>query len=361
MNAAVPEPRGARAGSDPWLDIDHLPDAVVVADGGLTVTATNRAARVLLGSEAELVGLSIQDALPLRDEAGRDWWECLRPVDGLATRVRQPERVLTIAGRDGERDAFVTMSFVRDSERRLSRLVVCLRDTAARDRSERSASELVATVAHELRSPLTGVKGFTQTLLTRWDRFDDDAKKHMLTTINFDADRVTRLIGELLDVSRIEVGRLELRRQVVDIEALVQRDIASRVAAGEPEERFVVRREGELPELWADPDKLSQVVGNLVENAVRHGAGTVSVVLTAAGDATTVTVTDEGEGIAPDIAARVFRKFWQGSSSRRGTGLGLFIAKGIVDAHGGTIEAGSTDSGGARLRFVLPAGAPHLG
>ena len=340
---------------------DEIPDAVVVTDADLVVVDANPAAlRLLETSAARIVGHPITEAMPLSDRDGNDWWDCLRPIDGLATRVRAPEKLLTVVTSGGrERDVLVTMSFVRDSELALRRLVVCLRDTATRDRLERSGADLVSTVAHELRSPLTSVKGFTATLLAKWDRFDDDQKRHMLATVNADADRVTRLIGELLDVSRIESGRLELRKQVIDVEAIVRNDVAARVAAGERAARFVVRREGDLGEIWADPDKVAQVVGNVVENAVRHGAGTVTVVITPAGTGVAVTVTDEGEGIRPEVASRVFRKFWRGSAIR-GTGLGLFIAKGIVDAHGGSIEAGGTEAGGAMVRFSLPAGTPDF-
>ena len=137
----------------------------------------------------------------------------------------------------------------------------------------------MSTVAHELRSPLTSVKGFTATLLAKWHRFNDDQKRVMLETVNADADRVTRLITELLDVSRIEAGRLEMRRQVVDLAEEVRKVIAGRVAAGEPAERFRFETRGELPEMWLDPDKMGQILGNLVENAVRHGAGTVTIVV----------------------------------------------------------------------------------
>ncbi len=342
------------------IDVDELPDALVVADASLIVVSMNRSASRLLNRRSNAcVGRKLSEILPLQDEIGRDWWACVDPADGLVTRTRQPERQLTLCGDGDPTDVLMTMSFVRNRDRSLARVVICLRDTASRSRMERSGAELVSTVAHELRSPLTGVKGFTATLLAKWDRFTDDQKKHMLATINSDADRVTRLISELLDVSRIESGRLELRRQVVDVEDIVARDVAARVAAGEPEERFEVCRDGELPEVWADPDKVAQVVGNVVENGIRHGAGTVSIVIAPEAGGVAVTVTDQGDGIAPEVATRVFRKFWR-TSSGRGTGLGLFIAKGIVDAHGGTIEAGRSEGGGARVHFVLPAGTPDF-
>ena len=181
----------------------------------------------------------------------------------------------------------------------------------------------------------------------------------MLETVNADADRVTRLITELLDVSRIESGRLEVHRQLVDVPERARKIIAGRVAAGEPEERFRLETHAGLPETWLDPDKVDQILGNLIENAVRHGAGTVTVVVEpAAGTgAVTVSVQDEGEGIAPDLASRVFRQFWRGHR-RGGTGLGLYIVKGLVEAHGGTISVGRAPGGGAEFRFTMPAGAP---
>jgi signal transduction histidine kinase len=340
---------------------DELPDGVVVADARGTVVAVNPAAARLLRTSADAsLGRDLRAVLPLVDDQGRDWWQCTDPWGGLDTRTRQPERVLQLP--DG-RDLLVTAAYVRDPERRLQRLVVSLRDTHAREALERSRANLVSTVAHELRSPLTSVKGFTATLLAKWDRFDDEHKKLMLQTVNADADRVTRLITELLDVSRIDAGRLEMRRQVVDLEAAVRKAVAGRVAAGDGEDRFVLHVRAGLPETWADPDKLQQVVANLLENAVRHGDGTVTVVLQPARvgdvDGSEITVADEGPGIPEETAARVFTRFWRGNK-RGGTGLGLYIVKGLVEAHGGTVVVDRAPSGGALFRVLLPAGrAPY--
>jgi PAS domain S-box-containing protein len=339
---------------------DELPDGVLVADADGRVALLNPSAERILGSSVdETVGRDYREVLPLQDAQGRDWWVCTRPYDGLSTRVRQPEQLLTLRSAAGDRDVLVTAAYVRDAGRQVSRLVVCLRDTSARSRNERSGAELVSTVAHELRSPLTSVKGFTATLLAKWDRFGDEQKKLMLQTVNADADRVTRLISELLDVSRIEAGRLELRKQVVDVVESVRRDLDARIAAGEDSGRFNLVTDGELPEMWVDPDKLSQVVGNLVENALRHGGGTVAVTVRPRDGGAEVTVTDQGDGIPSEAQTRVFTKFWRGGG-RGGTGLGLYITKGIVEAHGGTIEAGRASDGGAQLTFWLPAGTPSF-
>lgn len=338
---------------------DELPDAVVVAGPGGVVELLNPAGERLLSTTVDaVIGRNLGEVLPLTDEQGRDWWACTRPFDGLDSRTRQPERRLQLAG---GQQVLVTAAYIRDDARRLQRLVVVLRDDRARERTDRSRADLVSTVAHELRSPLTSVKGFTATLLAKWERFTDEQKKHMLTTVNADADRVTRLLTELLDVSRIDAGRLEMRRQVVDLSSLVIRAVAARVADGEPESRFVVVIAADLPETWADPDKLDQVIANLVENALRHGEGTVTVTVAPWGDGTEVLVEDEGEGIAEETAVRVFTRFWRGSTRRGGTGLGLYIVKGLVEAHGGSVEVGRASTGGARFRFVLPAGnAPYL-
>ena len=338
---------------------DDLPDGVLVVDDTQTVVVVNPAAERLLGISADsAIGRLLTDVLPLVDDTGRDWWACTDPYGGLASRSRQPERRLQVTGGVAEgRDLLVTASYVREGKR-LSRLIVCLRDTKTRERLERSRADLVSTVAHELRSPLTSVKGFTATLLAKWDRFNDDQKKLMLETVNADADRVTRLLTELLDVSRIDAGRLEMRKQVVDLGKVINKVVAGCIASGEPAGRFVVSLQGELPEMWLDPDKIEQVIGNLVENALRHGEGTVTVALRPFDTGAEVTVADEGEGIPEETASRVFTRFWRGGNRRGGTGLGLYIVKGLVEAHGGTVEVGRSPSGGAQFRFVLPAGTP---
>ena len=148
-----------------------------------------------------------------------------------------------------------------------------------------------------------------------------------------------------------------MSRQVVDLGVVVRRHVAAMEARGEDPDRFQVRVADGVPEMWVDADKLDQVLGNLLENAVRHGAGLVTIVVEPDGDGASVTITDEGEGIPDEQRDRVFTRFWR-SGRRGGTGLGLYIVRGLVEAHGGHIEVGRGPSGGARFRFVLPAATP---
>jgi signal transduction histidine kinase len=343
---------------------DELPDGVVIADGEGRVVVFNRAAqRITRRAAQQCVGRPLDEALPLVDLEGRRWWACTNPYGGLAVRTGQPETRLLLP--DG-RDVLVTARYVRPERGGpVTRVVVGLRDTSARARVERRHADLIATVAHELRSPLTSVKGFTATLLAKWERFTDDQRKLMLETVDADADRVTRLIAELLDIARIDSGRLKLGCYPIDLAELVADQIAGMTAAGEPAERFDVQS-ADLPPVWADPDKLRQVVANLLENAVRHGEGRVTIgfeEVPADEDAErkgegprmiAMTVDDEGPGIPEAMLGRVFTRFWRGNR-RGGTGLGLYIVKGIVEAHGGTITVGRAPAGGARFRFTMPA------
>ena len=378
VSAISPLPEGpVRVPVGSLVFADDLPDGVVVADEAGRIIVFNRVAARLTGLDpAEVIGKFVFDVLPLRDAEGRDWWVCADPYHGLPTRTRHPERSLYLA--DGT-EILVSIGYVREDRRKggargshpVRRLVISLRGAQQRERLERSRAELVSTVAHELRSPLTSVKGFTATLLNKWGRFTDDQKRVMLETVNADADRVTRLITELLDVSRIESGRMEVHRQLVDVPDRARKIIAGRVAAGDAEDRFRLEVLEGLPETWLDADKIDQILGNLVENAVRHGAGIVTIVveptrLEGEDDpaAVAVSVRDQGEGISPDVAPRVFRQFWRGKprgGSRRGqhgggTGLGLYIVKGLVEAHGGTICVRRAPGGGAEFRFTVPAG-----
>jgi signal transduction histidine kinase len=341
-----------------------IPDGLVAADGEARVLFANQRALAITGRDAEeLVGCDIREALCLRDSDGTPWWEATDPWNGLHIRSGHREKLLMLP-EGGE--VLVTAKYVRRAPNQpVQRVVLLLRDAEQRRRTEAEHAALISTIAHELRSPLTSVKGFSATLLRRWERFSDDQKRLMIETIEADADRVTRLISELLDVSRIDAGRLQIRPQQVDVAAVFERHVERAVATGHARERFVVDVSPGLPAAWADPDRLDQILANLVENALRHGAGRVTLAAHPCPDApqehVELLVSDEGEGIPADQRPLVFARFWHGSGRGSGgsTGLGLYVVKGLIEAHGGTIHAESAPSGGAQFRFSLPARAPE--
>jgi signal transduction histidine kinase len=336
---------------DGRIAYDELPDGLVVADDtGQVVLVNSRAQRLLDLPADELIGKDLPHVLPLCDRSGRDWWTLADPYGGLATRTGHPEQTLYL----GARELLVCAAYVRELPlARVQRVVVTLRGGGARERADRRRADLVTTVAHELRTPLSAVKGFTTTLLRRWDRFDDAERREMVAAVRADADRLARLIGDLLDVGRIEAGRLELRRRPVDLGLLIDRQVAVQLAAG-AETEFRVERIAEVGALQVDADKVEQVLANLLDNARRHGAGAVTVRLEACAEGVAVTVSDRGRGVPAEHTHLIFQRFWR-DERRGGTGLGLYVARGIIEAHGGTIGVGRAAGGGAAFRFTLPA------
>ena len=247
--------------------------------------------------------------------------------------------------------ASVTIAYQREGEA-ITGAVLC-----ARPVGDKSGIAIVSTVSHELRSPLTSVKGYTSLMINRWDRLGDEQKKMMLEQVHTDADRVTRLVTELLDISRLETGRLVLRRQLVDVAELAG-TVVEKVGMAYPDLDCTLHFPEEFPRVYADPDKVQQVLTNLVENAAKYGDPVgMTIDARVAEDHVAVSVTDKGEGIPAEDLPRVFTKFFRRDHGKpTGTGLGLWISRGLAEAHGGELEATSTVGQGSTFTFTLPLG-----
>ncbi|MDR7255769.1 signal transduction histidine kinase [Nocardioides sp. BE266] len=332
---------------------DYYPDGILGATREGVITLLNAQGAALLGVDShEALGLPLDEVLRLLDQDGRTWLGVNRPFDSISIVRGMPEQSWLNAS--GE-EVLTTATLVRDGHLgRVAGIAVGLRSGRGRALLDRERSDLVATVAHELRSPLTGVKGFVQALLNRWDKLTDDQRKLMLETVNADADRLARLIAELLDVARIDTGRLQLYPRESSAEMLVGRVVSS-IEAGTAREITLEVEDG-LPEVFADPDKFTQVVTNLVENAIRHGQGQVSVSLAARPElpGVRITVDDEGDGIPVEMRRRVFTKFWTTGESG-GSGLGMYIVGGLSRAHGGRVTIEDAPGGGARVMVDWPS------
>lgn len=335
---------------------DLYPDGILGAGPDGTVTVINSQAATMLGVDvAESLGRPLADVLRLQDHEGRSWLEMNRPYDAINIVHGIPEQ--TWLDKEGE-EVLTTARHVRQPESGdVVGIAIGLRSGRGRARLDRERSDLVATVAHELRSPLTGVKGFVQALLNRWDKLNDDQRKLMLQTVSSDSDRLARLIAELLDVARIDTGRLSLYPRASAADVLVARVVES-VHVGSSGS-IELTQEGDDFTVFADPDKFTQVITNLVENGVRHGAGIVRVHLAPLDDqhdwpGLRIIVDDEGEGIPEEMRRRVFTKFWKSGKSG-GTGLGLYIVNGLTRVHGGTVTIADAPGGGGRVFVDWPS------
>lgn len=320
---------------------DLVPDAVLAVAPDGTLAAGNAAAVALLGELDGRIGRPAIDALVVRDPLGE-------PIEVDAWPEPGVEAELLFAHGDGS-DVPVTVTARRGGGGTV---------LAARPVGDRSGIAIVSTVSHELRSPLTSVKGYVSLLLNRWDRIEDDKKREMLAQVHHDADRVTRLVTELLDISRLETGRLVLRRQLVDLGVLAA-TVVEKVRMTHAALECDVQIDDGVPEVYADPDKLEQVLTNLVENAAKYGSLRDMTVTGAVEDGfVRVSVRDTGDGIPTDDLPRVFTKFFRRDHGRpTGTGLGLWISRGLVEAHGGELTATSPPGEGATFTFTLPTDA----
>ena len=345
------------------IDFDLLPDAVLRVDADRRVVDANRAITELTGyTPDELRGQRLEDVLDPRGGDGKqllsDGWHSSTRLRSVA---RIPEQEVRIRrANDGLLRATVTGRYERDAAGRLTGAVLTLRDYGRRAHLAATGIEVVSTVSHELRSPLTSVKGYTSLLLNRWDRLADPQKRMMLEQVHHDADRVTRLVTELLDISRLETGRLVLRRQMVDL-AEVASAVVEHVRIEYPELEADVSFPPEFPSVYADPDKAEQVLTNLVENAAKYadpkGIKVSGEVCEGEEEGmVAVSVSDKGEGIPASDLPRIFTKFFRRAETRpTGSGLGLWISRGLVEAHGGRLTAESTVGRGAVFRFTIPS------
>jgi signal transduction histidine kinase len=307
----------------------------------------------MLGDQAR-PGAILADVLTLQDQDAQDWFSAVRPFEGLKIRTGVPEQAWWLP--DGSEVLVSTRIGRSSADGPVEQVALVIRSGRGRARLDRDRSDLVATVAHELRSPLTGVKGFVTTLLSKWDRLNDDQKKLMLTTVATDAERLSRLITELLDVARIDTGRLPLYRRELGVVPVIER-VAASIRAGTARNLVTDHADPDLV-AFADPDKFVQVVTNLVDNAVRHGEGTVTVTTGPGPSGIRITVDDQGEGIAEALRARVFTKFWK-DGVRGGSGLGMYIVNGLVRVHAGELRITDAPGGGARITVDWPAVDPR--
>ncbi|MDN5364128.1 MAG: two-component system, OmpR family, phosphate regulon sensor histidine kinase PhoR [Eubacteriales bacterium] len=239
-------------------------------------------------------------------------------------------------------------------------IVVVLRDISELRRLEQMRSEFVANVSHELRMPLTSIRGFTETLLDGALE-DPTVARHFLQIIHDEAERLTRLINDLLSLSALESRRREPNRKLLDWHRLVGEVVSMLAPLVQGKNLEVeVKVAEDLPPVPADRDMMGQMLINLLDNAIKYtpDGGKIKVAVWGEGDNLVLQVADTGIGIPPESLPRIFERFYRADKARSrelgGTGLGLAIVKHIVEAHGGRIEVESRVNGGTSFTVYLP-------
>jgi len=320
----------------------NVAEGIVAVDREGGVVLWNTAAERITGVPAsEAVGHTLQRVL------GRE----LR-TDGDAA---VGDRIVPIV-RDGE-DVWLSLTeaVMRDPAGSVAGRIYAFRDISADRVVEEMKSEFVSTVSEELRRPLTSIYGFAETLLRQDVRFGEDERRTFLTYIASESERLAGIVDQLLNVARLDAGELQLSLAPTDLAAVA----AEAVAATDSSDQAFVIDVSERVMATADVDRLRDVLAHLLDNAVKYsaGGGTVTVSARPRRDRVEVTVADEGVGIAEADQERIFRKFYRGDAgaTRPGaTGLGLFIAEGVIAAMGGRIWVNSREGEGARFTFDLP-------
>ena len=219
-------------------------------------------------------------------------------------------------------------------------------------------ADFVSLVSHELRSPLAAVLGSTRTLQTRWRELRDDQRDAFLAVIADETSRLSALVGDVLDTSRIEAGTFGYSFTDVDLSAVL-REAASAAELGQDEVRLAVEIPPSLPTIRGDRVRLRQLVDNLLANAIKYSerGGAVEVDASARNGSVSICVRDSGPGIALEDHGLIFEKFGRAGEgdSRPGTGLGLFLSRSFAEAHGGTLRVESRPGEGATFTLTLPA------
>ncbi len=238
-------------------------------------------------------------------------------------------------------------------------LGILLRDITRERELDAMKSQLLSTVSHELRTPLASIKGFATTLLRDDVSWDDQSRREFLSIIDEESDRLTELISNLLDMSRVEAGTLRVETEPTQLRPLIE-ETAAEFQMMTPRHQFRVQLPSSLPLVLADPRRARQVLRNLVENAVKYtpAGGSITISAQAIPDFVQITVIDQGIGIESKQLNNIFDRFYQvdSASTRKvgGSGLGLSICKAIVEAHGGEIWVESQLGVGSTFHFTLP-------
>ena len=352
----VSEERGALSAI-----IDNSAEGVMILDAAGRVQVFNRAlARMTGWSSEQALGHPAVEVLALRDRQG----EGITLPDPPPRRTSAAEARAYVEGDVVRRGGppvtvGVTVTPLYDEEGQLARAILNVVDITRFRQAEELKSTFVSVVSHELKTPVALIKGYAETLRREDADWDSETVQDSLAVIAEEADHLTHLIDDLLETSRIQAGGLKLQPTDVNLERLAKK-VVDGFRTQTDQHTFDIDFAADFPPVWGDPERLREVLSNLVSNAVKYSpdGGTVWVGGRTDQTGVTVYVADQGVGIPAEEQSRIFDRFHRIESGlhRRteGTGLGLYLVRAIVEAHGGRVWVESAPGRGSIFMFTLP-------
>ncbi len=341
--------------------IEQSADGVMILDNRWRITTFNRAMETLTGwQRSEAIGRPCAEVLDICNAQGEAICPNACPLQHLPME-NSPMVEGRITNRDG-REFYIQSRYasqISDTGAFIG-AIANVRDITEQKREEELQSTFVSIISHELKTPVSIIKGYAGTLRREDATWDEQTWRDGLRVIEDEADRLARQIQDLLDVSRLQSGWVHLDSTDWDIPMLAK-EVIEHIAAQTGEQYiFELRFAEDMPPVHADYERIRMVLSNLLTNAIKYSpdGGKIRIGGHPDGDVVVIYVSDEGIGIPPEEQERIFERFYRVDNrlqrETQGTGLGLFLSKAIIEAHGGSITVKSQVGRGARFVFTLP-------
>ncbi len=339
----------------------HSTDGILTVDNALRIIDFNPAMERLTGwRESEVLGQLYFKVLRPQDRYGNKLGLEDSPILQAFAGQEVVNREMVICARDGQRFAVaVTSTCLRSPRGEPTGGILNVRDLTRKRQQEEQRSTFISVISHELQTPIAIIKGYASTLARTDAKLDPAALRSRLKAIEEEADRLNKLVGNLLYASRIQANGLQMDIASLDLEYLI-RSVVRRLRAKTPGVNIVVAIPPQLPTVVADRDRIEEVLQNLLDNAMKYSPRRAEIVVAcyATGEEVIVSVRDFGMGIPVREQQQIFDRFQRASDSTvqslPGAGLGLYICRAIIDAHGGRIWMESTLREGSTFSFSLP-------
>jgi PAS domain S-box-containing protein len=349
--------------------LESIADGVLVADHvGRVILANLSASQILQVSRSELIGKSVNELLGLYSSSGQNWIDTILAWAHSGEIQDQRPSLSELLSID-DRTVSIKLSPVFASGQFFGTVSI-FRDVTREVEVDRMKSEFVSTVSHELRTPMTSIKGYAELMLMGAAGHLSDPQTQYLRIIRNNANRMTDLVNDLLDISRMESGKTDLDLGPVDISQLIEQVVKVHLTSQMDHENKSLQVYQEiapsLPLVWADRDRVTQILTNLLDNAFHYTPANGRIQVSAFSDDSFVfvSVEDTGIGISPENQEKIFERFFRAEDVEvqnvPGTGLGLAIVRNLLEMQGGTIEVTSYPTQGSKFVFSLPLASEEL-